>query len=237
LRVAVWTDRVLLPLLRTCDGLEVAVSDPAALEHDGDMRWLPMASLPLILNITPDTIPATPRYLAAEPGRVQKWREHLGPEGFKIGIAWQGNAKMAMDKTRSIPLREFAPLAGLTGVRLIALQKGLGIEQVADVPFGDRLEMFGDDFDADAAFLDTAAVMMHLDLVVTSDTSIAHLAGALGREVFVALRKIPDWRFLLDREDSPWYPSMRLFRQAEAGNWRGVFDRIAQAVRERTAAH
>ena len=87
-----------------------------------------------------------------------------------------------------------------------------------------------------AAFLDTAAVMMHLDLVVTSDTSIAHLAGALGREVFVALRKIPDWRFLLGRDDSPWYPSMRLFRQAEAGNWRGVFERIAQVVREQTGA-
>ena len=87
-----------------------------------------------------------------------------------------------------------------------------------------------------AAFLDTAAVMMQLDLVVTSDTSIAHLAGALGQKVFVALRKIPDWRFLLGRDDSPWYPSMRLFRQAEAGNWRGVFERIAQVVRERTGA-
>jgi tetratricopeptide (TPR) repeat protein len=237
LRVAVWTDRALLPLLRTCDGLEDAVSDPATLEHVGDMRWLPMASLPLVLNITPDTIPRTACYLKAEPERVQKWREHLGTHDFKIGIAWQGNAKMAMDKTRSIPLREFAPLAELPGVRLIALQKGPGVEQVAEVSFKDRLETFADDFDADAAFLDTAAVMMHLDLVVTSDTSIAHLAGALGREVFVALRMIPDWRFLLARDDSPWYPSMRLFRQAEAGNWRGVFDRIAQVVRERTAAH
>ena len=78
--------------------------------------------------------------------------------------------------------------------------------------------------------------MMHLDLVVTSDTSIAHLAGTLGREVFVALRKIPDWRFLLGRDDSPWYPSMRLFRQAEAGNWQGVFERIAQVVREHSVA-
>jgi hypothetical protein len=143
---------------------------------------------------------------------------------------------MAMDKTRSIALREFPPLADLPGVRLIVLQKGPGIEQIADVPFKDRLETFGDDFDADAAFLDTAAVMMHLDLVVTSDTSIAHLAGALEREVFVALCKIPDWRFLLGRDDSPWYSSMRLFRQAEAGHWRGVFDRIGQVVRERIAA-
>jgi tetratricopeptide (TPR) repeat protein len=236
LRVAVWTDRVLLPLLRTCDGLEAAVSDPATLAHDGNMRWLPMGSLPLVLSVMPDTIPASPRYLRAEPARVQKWREHLGPEGFKIGIAWQGNAEMAMDKTRSIPLREFAPLAELPGVRMVVLQKGAGIEQVADAPFKERLETFGDDFDAEAAFLDTAAVMMHLDLVVTSDTSIAHLAGALGREVFVALRKIPDWRFLLGRDDSPWYPSMRLFRQAEAGNWRGVFERIAQVVREQTGA-
>ena len=143
---------------------------------------------------------------------------------------------MAIDKTRWIPLREFAPLAALPSVRLVVLQKGAGIEQVADAPFQHRLETFGDDFDAEGAFLDTAAVMMHLDLVVTSDTSIAHLAGALGREVFVALRKIPDRRFLLGRDDSPWYPSMRLFRQAEAGNWRGVFERIAQVVREQTGA-
>ena len=112
LRVAVWTDRMLLPLLRTCDGVAAAVSDPAALAQDGDMRWLPMASSPLVLKVTPDTISAAPRrYLQAEPARVQKWREHLGPEGFKIGIAWQGNAKMAMDRTRSIPFAEAAALA------------------------------------------------------------------------------------------------------------------------------
>jgi tetratricopeptide (TPR) repeat protein len=237
LRVAVWTDQVLVPLLSTCDGLMTAVSSLKSLENTSDMRWLPLASLPLVLNIIPNTIPGTASYLKAEPGRVERWQQHLGAAGFKIGIAWQGNAKMAMDKTRSIPLREFAPLAELPGVRLIALQKGPGTEQIAEVPFKHRLETFGNDFDADAAFLDTAAVMMHLDLVVTSDTSIAHLAGALGREVFVALRKIPDWRFLLARDDSPWYPSMRLFRQAEAGDWRGVFERIAQVVRERTPAH
>jgi hypothetical protein len=236
LRVAVWTDPVLVPLLRTCDGLENAVSDLHQLERAAGMRWLPMASLPLILNVLPETVPSTASYLNAEPERVRRWRDRLGADGFKVGIAWQGNRNMAGDETRSIPVREFAPLAELPGVRLIALQKGFGAEQIAEVPFKERIEALGPDFDADAAFLDTAAVMMHLDMVVTSDTSIAHLAGALGRPVFVALRKIPDWRFLLGRDDSPWYPSMRLFRQTETGDWCGVFDRIAQAVRGRASA-
>lgn len=236
LRIAVWTDPVLIPLLKTCDGLENAVSDLCQLEQTAGMRWLPMASLPFILNTLPETVPSTASYLKAEPPRVQRWRDRLGEGGFKIGVAWQGNRIMPGDDTRSIPVREFAPLAELPGVRLIALQKGFGVEQIAEAPFKERIETFGEDFDADGAFLDTAAVMMHLDLVVTSDTSIAHLAGALGRQVFVALRKVPDWRFLLGRDDSPWYPSMRLFRQTEAGDWRGVFDRIAQTVRGQMSA-
>jgi ADP-heptose:LPS heptosyltransferase len=100
------------------------------------------------------------------------------------------------------------------------------------VPFGDRIETLGSDFDSGAAFVDTAAVMMHLDLIVSSDTSVPHLAGALGRPVLVALARVPDWRWLLDREDSPWYQTMRLFRQAETGNWHDVFRRIAAAVRD-----
>jgi hypothetical protein len=174
-------------------------------------------------------IPATNPYLFAEPGRIARWRERLGTHGFKIGIAWQGNPGRIEDRGRSVKLREFAPLAAIPGVRLISLQKNDGVEQLEE---GPAVETLGPDFDVGPdRFLDTAAVMMNVDLVVTSDTSIPHLAGALGRPVWVALRKVPDWRWLLDRSDSPWYPSMRLFRQTERDDWAPVFGAIAAAIR------
>ena len=135
------------------------------------------------------------------------------------------------DRARSFPLAEFAPLARLPGVRLISLQKGRGSEQIADLPSGVTVETLGADFDAGPdAFIDTAAVMSRLDLVVTSDTSIAHLAGALGRPTWVVLKHVPDWRWLLGREDSPWYPTMRLFRQETLGDWKPVFARMAEEL-------
>src|SRR6266480_5009430 len=111
-----------------------------------------------------------------------------------------------------------------------------GVEEIETVGFGERIETLGDDFDAGGgAFLDSAAAMMNLDLIVTPDNAIAHLAGALGRPTFVALMHVPEWRWLLDRDDSPWYPATRLFRQSSASDWAGVFARIADAVRARTA--
>jgi ADP-heptose:LPS heptosyltransferase len=112
------------------------------------------------------------------------------------------------------------------------LQKNEGVEQLNDLPAAMKVETLGDDFDAgDDAFLDTAAVMETLDLVISSDTSIAHLAGALGRPVWVALKWVPDWRWMLDRPDSPWYPTMRLFRQRTRDDWREPFSHIENAVR------
>jgi hypothetical protein len=135
------------------------------------------------------------------------------------------------DRDRSIPVSRFEPLARCSGVRLLSLQKHDGVEQlheVADrfpvIDLGSRLD------EASGAFMDTAAVMMNLDLVVTSDTAIAHLAGALGAAVWVAIPFAPDWRWLLDRSDSPWYPTMRLFRQERRGDWQGVFRRIEAAL-------
>ena len=159
-----------------------------------------------------------------------RWRQELaGIAGFKIGIAWQGARDFRLDRWRSIPLRHFAPLARVPGVRLVSLQKGFGAEQMAAVDFpivdwSDRLD------GAAGPLMDTAAVISNLDLVISSDTAIPHLAGALGAPVWVALHKVPDWRWLLDRDDSPWYPTMRLFRQATLGDWPDVFERIAQAV-------
>jgi len=147
---------------------------------------------------------------------------------FKVGIAWQGSPKYRNDHERSVPLAHFAALARVPGVQLISLQIGPGIEQLACLAGLFPVTDLGSHLDETAGpFMDTAAVMKNLDLVVTSDTVIPHLAGALAVPVWVALPLAPDWRWLLEREDSPWYPSMRLFRQAERGNWTEVFERIA----------
>src|SRR5205085_9188629 len=151
--------------------------------------------------------------------------------GFKIGIAWKGSAE-ADKQQRSIPLAEFAPLAAVPGVQLISLQKGPGSEQLAAVAGQWPVTDLGGRLDEQAGpFMDTAALMKNLDLVVTADTAIGHVAGALGVPVWVAVQKVPDWRWLLDREDTPWYPTMRLFRQERRGEWKPVFECIAQAVR------
>ena len=174
-------------------------------------------------------------YLAADRALRESWRDELAKiEGFKIGIAWQGSRNDQLHGQRSLPLGHFAALARLPGVRLISLQKGFGTEQIATVDFpvvdlADRLD------EAAGPFRDTAAVITNLDLVVTADTSVAHLAGALGAPVFVALASPADWRWQRDREDSPWYPTMRLFRQMTPGDWSDVFQRIVAAVDERRA--
>jgi len=192
-----------------------------------------LLSLPYRFGTDLSTIPGSVPYLAAEPARIAHWAPRIGAQGFRIGICWQGNPGRVIDAGRSIPLSAFAPLLEVPGVRLISLQKNFGLAQLADLPAG-RVETLGDDFDAGPdAFIDTAAVMANLDLVITSDTSIAHLAGALAVPAWVALRAVPEWRWLLGRDDSPWYPGMRLFRQPAPGDWPGVFSAMSRAL----AAH
>lgn len=175
------------------------------------------------------TVPASqPPYLFAEADRAATWKHRIGASGFRIGINWQGFPGRFEDSGRSLPATMFRALADVPGVRLISLQKGEGEGQAATAGF--PIETLDGLDDGPDAFLDTAAVMAGLDLVVTSDTSIAHLAGALGCPVWVALRRVPDWRWMLDREDSPWYPTMRLFRQDVDGDWPTVFTAIARAL-------
>jgi ADP-heptose:LPS heptosyltransferase len=132
-------------------------------------------------------------------------------------------------------LKQFAALASIPGVRLFALQKFEGREQLADVAASLGVHDLGAQLDVEGgSFMDTAAVMRNLDLVITSDTATAHLAGALGVRVWTLLSSAPDWRWFLDRDDSPWYPSMRLFRQTTAGDWAGVFERVAEQLRQLT---
>lgn len=191
-----------------------------------------LLSLPFLFGTTLATIPRTVPYLAADPARTAHWARRLGTNGFKVGICWQGNPARSIDAGRSIPLAAFAPLLHVPGLRLISLQKNFGLEQLSSLPAGS-VETLGEDFDGGSdAFLDSAAVIENLDLVISSDTSIAHLAGALARPAWIALREIPEWRWLLEREDSPWYPSLRLFKQPVAGDWASVFT----AMQRRLAA-
>lgn len=187
---------------------------------------IPLMSLPLALGLTVDSIPTNRPYLRAEPERIARWRARIGETGFKIGISWQGGR--GGTATRAFPLACFEGLSRLNGVRLISLQKGFGCEQLDGVPWVERL---GETLDAGSdSLLDSAAVMHNLDLVITLDSALAHLAGALGRPVWVALKRVPDWRWFLGRSDSPWYPGMRLFRQKVEGDWTSVFAEMEEQV-------
>ena len=188
---------------------------------------IPLMSLPLALGLTAGSISRDIPYLRAEPERVARWRARMGEKGFKIGISWQGGRRGIA--SRAMPLSCFAGLSQLEGVRLISLQKDAGAEPLSGLP---GVESLGEDFDAGpGAFLDSAAVMQSLDLVITLDSAIAHLAGALGRPVWVALKHVPDWRWFLERNDSPWYPGMRLFRQKAEGDWTSVFAQMENELR------
>ncbi len=216
----------MLALLSQAPGVRLVTKIDPAEDFDYQVH---LFSLPHAFKTRLDSIPASVPYLFADRALAVKWGDRLGSQGFRIGIAWQGNPDPKIDIARSAPLANFAPLAALPDCRLICLQKGYGVEQIADS--GVRVETLGDDFDAGPnAFLDTAAVMANLDLMVTVDTSIAHLAGALARPVWVALKHIPEWRWMLDRDDSPWYPTMRLFRQRAIGDWEGVFADMAKTL-------
>jgi len=185
---------------------------------------VPLLSLPRLFRTRMNNIPATIPYLAADSNRIETWKKRIGTSGYRIGICWQGAAGGEVDVGRSFPVRHFETIAGISGLRLISLQKNAGVEQLLDLPSAMRVETFGDALDAGPdAFVDTAALMESLDLVITSDTAVAHLAGALGRPVWVALSHVPDWRWLMDRKDSTWYPTMTLFRQPARGDWAGIF--------------
>jgi FkbM family methyltransferase len=216
-------------LLRRLEGEPIIVRQGEKLP-DFDLH-LPLMSMPFILGFTPvQGSPASP-YLTVDPDRIELWSHRLSARGFRVGIAWQGNAKNLTDQQRSVPLKAFAPLGRIPGVQLISLQKDAGVEQLADLPPWMTVETLGPEFDAGPdAFLDAAAVMMNLDLVITCDTAVAHLAGALGRPVWILLKHVPDWRWMIDREDSPWYSTARLFRQSRAGDWDEVMTEVAAAL-------
>jgi Flp pilus assembly protein TadD len=172
-------------------------------------------------------------YLHADPQLVEHWREKLGAlSGLKVGIAWAGNSAYGYDHYRSTRLANFVPLAAIPGVQWISLQLGAGREQVADVAEGMKVIDLGPDFDtANGAFMDAAAVIDQLDLVISVDTSIGHLAGALGKPVWLALPFVADWRWGASGDSSAWYPATRLFRQPTLNDWAPVFAQMGDALR------
>ena len=209
-------------LLKTLD------EDIVFVDRDSDDKSIdfetPLMSLPYLFNTNLNTIPSMTSYLSADDDRIMAWKKHLAKESFKIGICWQGS-KAKIDLGRSFPLTLFEDISKLPNVELISLHKGEGEKQIEDINFD--LTVLSNDFDnGEDAFIDTAAVMANCNLIITSDTAIAHLAGALGCRTWIVLKKIPDWRWMLDRNDSPWYPNMKLYRQKERDNWEEVFETI-----------
>ena len=190
----------------------------------------PLMHLPGVFETLDLPLPNKTPYLAAEPERVAHWRSRIGDHGFRVGIVWQGNRYDGND-VRAYPLAALRPLAGIPGVRLISLQINGGTEQLETLPPDMNVERLGPEFDTgEHGFIDAAAVIEVVDLIVSCDTSVVHVAGALGRPVWIALNLIPEWRWQLDRSDSIWYPSATLFRQEARGDWDGVFSRMAEAL-------
>jgi hypothetical protein len=185
--------------------------------------WVPLMSLPHATGTELSTIPAKVPYLRTDPMRIERWSGWLPRTGLKVGLAWAGNAAHARDRYRSLPFRALAPLFELAGVFFVSLQKEPRAGDRELFPPGDVLLDLAAEF---SDFADTAAAIDSLDLVISVDTSVAHLAGALGKPVWLLLPEIGDFRWLERREDSPWYPTMRLFRQSRLGDWDEVVTRV-----------
>ncbi len=229
-KVVLAAQNALHPLLRSLDSRIDIVAENA--KPEAFDFHCPLMSLPHAFGTTQETIPSETPYLHAERDRVERWRGRIGAHGFKIGVCWQGSKLSVLDG-RSFSLGELTALSRLEGVRLISLQKNDGVEQLARRPADMKIVDFGDELDSDpGAFRDTAAILEGLDLVITPDTALAHLAGALGRPAFVVLKAHPEWRWMSGQSRTPWYPRLRLFRQTRPGDWAGVFDEVENALRE-----
>jgi tetratricopeptide (TPR) repeat protein len=228
-------------LMRILAGLPRTVRLISSVEHAERFDFhCGLMSLPCRLGAAGRGIPPLVPSLATDADRAAGWRRRIGEGGFKLGIAWQGAVREGFGPVllgRSIPLTHFRSLSGVGGVRLISLQKGRGVEQLGTLPAGMVVESLGNDFDAGPdGFADTVALMDHLDLIVTCDTSIAHVAGTIGRPTWIALKHVPEWRWGLEGSTTPWYPTARLFRQKSRDNWEGVFGEMAAELTQLLAS-
>ncbi|MCA9175750.1 MAG: glycosyltransferase family protein [Planctomycetales bacterium] len=215
---------------------------PPGIDRLADLRqtppltdvYLPMMSAPGVLKtLSTEDIPADVPYLRAAPERIARWQQRLeraAPGKIRVGVVWQGSQAHEADGQRSFPLEMLDPVRRVPGVRLVSLQKGYGEEQLSELADWSMVKF--DDLDADGAFLDSMALMQCLDLVICADTAPVHVAGASGARVWLALSNSPDWRWMLETEASPWYPTLTLFRQRTPGDWRELFERMAARLAE-----
>jgi Tfp pilus assembly protein PilF len=235
--VVVECQRRLYSILGRCAGIDrlVACGDALPQFH----FHCPLLSVPRVLGTTLDDIPAQGPYLFADPGLIALWAEKLRElKGFRVGVNWRGRRGLATAEQRDVPPHCFDSICRCPGTHVISLQRGAARRDLLDSEGRSLLLDPGEHVDTvHGPFMDTAAIMRNLDLVITSDTSIAHLAGALGVPVWVALPCDPDWRWLVDRTDSPWYPTMRLFRQRQDRDWGKVFAEIEFALHKFVAVH
>jgi len=231
-KVVLLVAKPLARLLRSVPGVSAVIDDPADLPpHD---CHLPLLSMARLIGTSFDTIPPNVPYLRADPAEVERWKARLSHlPGLKIGLVWSGAPRShdreawLMDRRRSVPLADLAPLSTIAGISLISLQLGPGAEQARPLPPG--IQLF-DPMDDVGDFADTAAIVKALDLVISVDTSVAHLAGGLRVPVWVLVRSDADWRWPRGQRHSPWYPSATIFRQDQPGNWSPVIAEVAECL-------
>ncbi len=217
-------------LLARADGARQVISEG---ETPPEFRWhCPLLSLPFAFGTDLDSLPAEIPYVDADPALVEAWRRRLRGDSFRIGLAWAGNPSYPHELWRSIPLQQLALLTSVEGTTFYSLQLGPPARQVLQLgPGVPIVDLQNEQKD----FADTAAIVASLDLVISIDTAIAHLAGAMGKPVWILLNNSPDWRWMLERVDSPWYPTARLFRQSTFGNWQEVVARVDRELRQLVA--
>lgn len=224
-RLVLFCPNTLMPLFEGMCGLDEMVDDP--IKGNWDFA-IGLMSMPAIFGTTLDTIPSNVPYLRTKPEKAEFWSARRVAGKFNVGLAWAGNPSNQRDKQRSMKLADFVPLGQIAGLALHSLQVGSGAEQVKNPPQGLEIaDWVGELKD----FSDTAGLIANLDLVISIDSAVAHLAGALGKSVWLLLPDWPDWRWMFGRDDSPWYPTMRIFRQTTAGDWQGVVRRIEEELR------
>jgi tetratricopeptide (TPR) repeat protein len=223
-RVILAPQNGLIRLLKNADPAVELIPQEAVPQHFD--YHIPLMSLPLAFNTTVETVPENGPYLAPDPSKARQARASMGEHGFRIGIAWRGDERgMMRGKSFSPALLE--KLAKLPGVRLISLQRDITEEEKQSILPALNVETLGQEFDQGPdAFIDTAAAMHNLDLVISSDTAVAHIAGAMGIKTWIALKRLPDWRWLLNRTDTPWYRTVTLYRQESEGDWASVFEQM-----------
>jgi ADP-heptose:LPS heptosyltransferase len=194
----------------------------------------PLLSLPLAFGTRLDTIPSATAYLRAPKERAEQWQARLAAKRRPlVGLVWSGRPGHERDRERSIPLHRLLPLLQ-SGATIVSLQKEVRPDDAAMLAEHPDILQVADELND---FSDTAALVSQLDLVISVDTSVAHLAGALGKPTWILLPEVPDFRWLLGRDDTPWYPTVRLFRQDASRDWDGVIARVAAALQELAAGH